>query len=305
VPTTPTAITIGNFDGVHRGHVALVQRCRARAAALGPAVRTLALCFDPHPATILAPAAAPSRLTSFEERSRLLLAAGADEVVRLTPARELLALSPQDFVAWLIKTHSPVVVVEGEDFHFGKGRAGTIDTLRDLGCAHGFEVDVVGPVEVVLTDHLIARASSTLARWLLTNGRVRDAGIVLGRPFALEGTVTKGDQRGRTIGFPTANLATDCLPPADGVYACLATLPNGSTCPAAVNIGERPTFAGTERRIEVHLLAPTPPALDSYGWTLRIEFIAWLRDQIRFASIDDLKGQLARDTARASTITLD
>jgi len=302
VSTSPTAITIGNFDGVHRGHAALVERCRSRAAVIGPNVRALALCFDPHPATVLAPGAAPARLTTFEERVRLLLAAGADDVVRLVPSRELLGMSPEEFAGWLVKTHAPAVVVEGEDFHFGKGRAGKIETLRELGRTHAFEVDVVGPVEVVLGDHLVARASSSLARWMVSHGRVRDAAIILGRPYSLDGVVTKGDQRGRTIGFPTANLATECLLPANGVYGCRATLPDQTTCGAAVNIGERPTFSGTERRVEAHLLTELPPAIDSYGWPLRIEFIGRLRDQVRFASVDDLRNQLARDTARAKAI---
>ncbi|MBS0196090.1 MAG: riboflavin biosynthesis protein RibF [Planctomycetes bacterium] len=292
---TATAVTIGNFDGVHVGHVSLVHRARQ---LVGHSGRVVVMSFDPHPITLLRPDHAPPRLSLFDRRAELLKAQGADEVVKLEPTRELLNKEPDEFIADLVRSHTPSVLVEGDDFHFGRARRGSPQTLRILGQAMGFDVEVVPAIEVPLGDHQIARASSSLVRWLLRHGRVRDAEIVLGRPYELAGTVVKGDQRGRTIGFPTANLATDCLLPADGVYATLAALPDGSLAPAAVNIGTRPTFSGPDRRVEAHLLG-TRWNGPEYGWPLSLRFVAWLRDQVRFDSVQRLQEQLARDTDRA------
>jgi len=298
----PTAVTIGNFDGVHLGHAALVHRARDLVGARG---RVVAVAFDPHPFTRLRPAAAPARLTGFTRRVELLMAAGADEVVRLEPTDELLATSPEAFMQSVRERHAPSWLVEGPDFHFGKGRAGGVLTLARLGRELGYATIVVDPVEVALGDHLVARASSSLVRWLVTQGRVRDAALVLGRPYELAGEVRRGDRRGRTIGFPTANLATDCLLPADGVYAATATLPGGGVHRAAVNVGARPTFSGVERRTEVHLLdlggsasVGTIDGLPEYDWPLTIRLESWLRDQVRFESVHALSDQLARDVHR-------
>lgn len=294
------AATIGNFDGVHAGHRALVTSARAH---VGPSGRVTALCFDPHPLERIRPERAPQRLSTFAQRERWLRDAGADDVIRLEPDPVLLNESPTQFVEWLVKQHKPDAVVEGQDFCFGKGRSGTIETLTSLGHAFGFSVVVVPPVEVTLTDHSIVRASSSLTRWLLAHGRVADAALVLGRPYTFTGTVVQGDRRGRTLGFPTANLHCDVTPPADGVYACRAKLPSGSTFAAAMNIGTRPTFAGFDRRVEVHLLdAPRTDerlaSLPEYGWVLEVEVHAWIRDQVKFTGIDALTGQLQRDIAR-------
>lgn len=313
--TVPTAITIGNFDGVHIGHAALVARARQHAGANG---RVLALAFDPHPLTRVAPAAAPARLTSFEHRTALLRELGADDVIRLQPSDEFLNTSPREFIERVVSTYHPTAIIEGADFHFGKGRAGNVETLRQLGPLLGFGVDVVNAVGVAISDHTIVRASSTMIRWLIAHGRVRDAANLLGRSYELHGTVERGDQRGRTIGFPTANLhqpadsahPTDTLLlPADGVYACIARMPDGHRLPAAVNIGSRPTFQGMDRRVEAHIVDPRSGApasgLAEYGWPLTLEFLAFVRDQVRFPGIEALRQQLERDRRACLTIARD
>lgn len=313
----PTALTIGTFDGVHRGHAALIARARTLATphAAPPATKVIALCFDPHPLTLLNPAAAPPRLTSFDERAALLREAGADDVIQLNPTQDLLDLTPEAFIDRLVADHAPIAIVEGPDFCFGRRRSGTLDTLRALGTIHHFTTDVVDPVEVALNDHTIVRASSSITRWLLSHGRVADAAAVLGRPYTLTATVVQGDRRGRTIGFPTTNLNTDQLLPADAVYACRATLPTGTTHPAALSIGTKPTFNGTTRTAEAHIILSASsrssepsrsgstswsplPNLPEYNWTLKLDVLAWLRDQVRFHSLDALRDQLHRDCRR-------
>lgn len=293
-PVSGTAITIGNFDGVHLGHVALVRRARE----LSP--RVVALGFDPHPMSVLRPEGAPARLTTFERRAELLRAAGADVVERLAPTPDFLDLTPEQFVAWVVERHGPSVIVEGSDFNFGKARRGDVAMLAALGKKHGFAVEVVLPVEVAQTDHQIARASSTLVRWLLGQGRVADAARVLGRRYELSGMVVRGDRRGRTIGYPTANVASACLAPAEGVYAALARLADGRAYAAGVNVGTRPTFDGVGTRVEAHLMDFDAAALEGeYGWPLTLEFVAWLRDDLRFHSVEALVAQIGRDCARA------
>lgn len=304
MPAGPaTAVSIGNFDGVHLGHRALLAAARACAGHNG---RVVAVVFYPHPASMLAGRTAPQQLTDMDERARLLLAAGADEVVRLEPSPELLTMSPEGFVNALAERFCPTCVVEGPDFRFGRDRRGDVHLLREAGQRLGFQVHIVDPVDVVLSDHAIVRASSTMLRWLVSQGRVQDAATLLGRPYALCGVVEPGARRGRTIGIPTANLKTAGLVPADGVYAARALLESGQMYRAAVNIGMRPTVAGTTRTIEAHVLdLPDAggtwrplPALPEYGWSLRLEFVTWLRDQLRFPSLEALGQQIARDMGR-------
>lgn len=289
-----TVLTIGNFDGVHIGHTALVRRSRELA---GPNGRVVVLSFDPHPATILRPERTPPRLTTFARRQALLGSAGADFVERLEPTPAVLSMSAEEFVRGLVSRHAPSWIVEGPDFHFGKGRSGTLALLRAMGETNSFSLHVEPSVTLGLSDQLMAPASSSLARWLLANGRVVDAGLLLGRPHRLEGLVVKGDQRGRTIGFPTANLESETMPPADGVYAAIATLPDGRTLPAALNIGTRPTFQGVDRRVEAHVIGAA--GLPGYGWRLSLDVVAFLRDQVRFDSVRRLTEQLTRDCERA------
>ncbi len=314
-PGTPdrrSVLTIGTFDGVHRGHAELVRVARSIAdAAHEPGVKVVAMVFDPHPLSTIAPQACPAVLMPFETRAACLRELGAGEVERVRPEPALLGLSPAAFLNKVASEHRPLAIVEGRDFCFGKDRAGNTDVLCALARPLGIEVRIVDPVEVVLGDHSLVRASSTLCRWLLAHGRVDDAARVLGRFHTLSGEVVKGDQRGRTIGFPTANLATAGLPPADGVYAARATLNDGRVFAAAVNIGERPTFAGARRTVEAFLIraeheagrawAPLPD-LPGYGWNLQLELVGFLRDQARFPGIEALRAQLARDTVRAAAL---
>lgn len=305
MPQGPTVITIGNFDGVHLGHAALV---RAARLAAGPQGLVLALAFDPHPMTRLNPGRAPQRIGSFERRAELLRAAGADRVDRLEPTDQLLGLSARQFIEGLVARHGPAAFVEGPDFHFGKARGGNTRFLADLGPELGFRVVVVPPVEVALTDGSVVTASSTITRWLLRHGRVRDAAAVLGRPHEVAGVVVRGDRLGRTIGFPTANTRTDDLIPMDGVYAGLAHLPDGRRLAAAISVGTRPTFDGSDRRLEPFLLdAPAGPAgaiagLPEYDWPIRIEFRSFIREQMKFESIGVLCRQMARDVDRVRAV---
>jgi riboflavin kinase/FMN adenylyltransferase len=303
-----TVITIGNFDGVHAGHAALIARAREIAGdeGAGPG-RVIALAFDPHPLTSLRPDEAPPRLTTFEHRAVLLKAVGADQVVRLRPDARTLHQPADAFVRRLVERFRPRAFVEGRDFRFGRDRAGDVFRLAELGRRLGFGVEVVPPVEVVLTDQSQVAASSTLARWLIAHARVRDAAIVLGRPYTLSGTVIRGDRRGRTIGFPTANLRADCLIPGDGVYAGRARLPSGRWVPAAVSVGTKPTFGDGHRAVEAHLLTRAGtrqrlPGLPEYGWALALEFVGWVRDQVRFESVGALVDQMHRDCERVREI---
>jgi len=189
-------------------------------------------------------------------------------------------------------------IVEGPDFHFGKDRAGDINTLRAIGLKNNFTVDQVEPVEVALSDASSAVASSSLLRWLLQHGRVNDVAAVLGRAYQLTGVVQKGDQRGRTLGWPTANIATGArLIPSDGIYAGVATLPTGARKRAAISIGTKPTFGVHARTVEAFVLDHKAP-VDDYGWTLTLEFSRWLRGQTRFDGVQALLEQMNIDAQR-------
>jgi riboflavin kinase/FMN adenylyltransferase len=306
----PSVLTIGTFDGVHLGHQSLVRRAR-EIAAKHPGSRVVALVFKPNPLEVLRPESAPPRLSTFDQRRAWILEAGADEVVRLEPTRELLSETPEQFVRICVERFKPVAFVEGDDFHFGKARAGNVRVLGDLGKQFGFSVEVVPTVSVALTDHQYVPARSTVIRWLLAGGRVRDAAIVLSRPYEILGEVVRGDRRGRTIGFPTANLDTQAMIPADGVYAARADLPDGRTLPAAVSIGTKPTFGENRRAVEAFLLRPGASGqwspiegLPEYGWTLRLHMLAWVREQVRFGSLPALLDQMARDCRRCEEVVV-
>ncbi len=326
----PSVITIGNFDGVHLGHAALIRcakgmaggdeedahRLEAGATRNGATrnegtkrARVVALAFDPHPAAALVPGSAPAVITPFGDRRELLLRAGADEVKRLVPTPELLSLSPRAFLDRVVQEWGAVGIVEGHDFHFGKGRAGTPDVLSAYARERGLRLAIVDPVMVDLCDQTLVRASSTVVRWLLEMGRVTDAHRVLGRAYGVSGTVVRNDQRGRTIGFPTANLDPASLGgamlPCDGVYAAEAWLPGETVSrAAAVHVGPRPTFGAMRRVVEVHVIGWEGPlrAEDEYGWRLRIGFLASLREPMRFDGIEGIRGQLGRDVERAAGV---
>ncbi len=294
-------ITIGNFDGVHRGHRALISRCAAIAKKQG--AKVVAITFDPSPASVLGPGPSPAKLMDLPTRLATIRAAGADEVVVLKPDRALLSMSAETFVMEHLLPMHPVAIVEGADFHFGKGRAGDVAVLSRLGQSHGFVAEVVPSADAVLENLHIVTVSSTLIRWLLQMGRVTDAAACLGGWFALSGTVCHGQQKGRTLNVPTANIDPAATPelalPGDGVYAAVATLENGSHHAAAVSVGIKPTFAGRTRLIEAHLLDFQG---DLYGQTIRLSFRRWLREQMHFPSVNVLQSQLQRDIALARRI---
>lgn len=305
----PTIVSIGNFDGVHAGHVAILSRAGQLAGDLGAVGGTTVLAFDPHPLTRLNPDRTPARLTTFEQRTSLLTQAGAATIERLEPTDDLLALTPEAFLERVIAKHNPRAFVEGADFRFGKDRAGTIDTLKTLCQPRGIEVHTVPPVAVGLSDNSAVTASSTIARWLLQHGRARDAWAVLTRPHRITGTVVQGDRRGRTLGYPTANIDTPNLIPADGVYATLATLPDGTTGPGALSVGTKPQFGEHARTAEVYLLgrAPRPdtpnlPGLPEYGWPITLDLAGWVREQMQFPSLQGLLDQIERDCTRVEHI---
>lgn len=308
MPST-TAVIIGNFDGVHAGHAALVRRAREladRAAFGSPGARVAAMVFHPHPLTILRPESAPEMLMTFERRAELLRAMGVDDVVRLEPRPEILRESPAEFIDSVFARFNPCAIVEGRDFRFGKGRSGDVGTLAELCAARGSTASIVEPVTVALSDQSIITASSSMVRWLIRHGRVDDAARVLARPFELTGTVVRGDRRGRELGFPTANLSAESLLPLDGVYAGWAVLPDARRLAAAIHVGTRSTFDNDTRTVEAYILdwaGPVAEGAAEYGWALRLEFAAYLRDQARFETINALVEQIRRDVERVRALT--
>ncbi|NLF32061.1 MAG: bifunctional riboflavin kinase/FAD synthetase [Planctomycetes bacterium] len=285
------AVTIGNFDGVHRGHQSILATARQLADREG--TRAVVLTFEPPPLRILAPERAPQRLMHLDQRCEALAAAGADDVVVVHTTPGLLHLTPEAFVRDILVDHlGPRHVVEGPNFFFGHRRAGNVRTLAELGGAMGFEVHVVDPVTVELADGTVTRVSSSLVRHLLKEGKVEDAAACLGRPHTLRGLVVRGRGIGRQLHLETANLdCDDQLLPADGVYAAWADL-NGRTVPAAVSVGTRPTFGLTERAVEARLLDHEGTL---YGRRLALRLIRRLREQRAFDSPDALCRQIAKD----------
>ncbi len=287
---TGGAVTVGNFDGVHRAHHQLVAVTREEARrAGGPAV---VVTFDPPPLALLNPAAAKQPLTTSADRFALLQAAGAERVVVLRTEAALLALSPEAFFEdVLIGLFDAKTVVEGYNFRFGRNRGGDTSLLRELCTAAGRRFVEVPP----LLEDAEAISSSRIRSALLA-GDVTAAARWLGRRYAITGTVVAGVQRGRTIGFPTANLGgVATLLPKDGVYAVRVLLEDAEFAGAA-NIGPNPTFGETAQKFEVHLL---DFAEDLYGQTLKVEFAARLRETRAFASVDALKAQLEQDVTLA------
>lgn len=291
-----SVITIGNFDGVHLGHQALL-RC-ARQVAGAHAARVIALTFDPHPAAVLRPGSDPPRLMSVDDRTRALLAGGADAVEVLRPTPQMLEQSPQPFVEQLCRQFQPVAIVEGSDFRFGRDRIGDMAVLASMGRRLGFEVVTAPTFELALSDMLLVPVRSSVIRWLLGYGRVVDAARCLGRLHALRGQVIVGERRGRLMAVPTINLDlahNAFVIPADGVYAGVAELPDGAIHAAAISIGVKPTFNQATRTVEAHLLDFSG---DLYDQRVTLRFARWLRDQQRFPNVEALKAQLQRDLAQ-------
>ncbi|AKU18874.1 bifunctional riboflavin kinase/FAD synthetase [Luteipulveratus mongoliensis] len=297
----PTVVTLGNFDGVHRGHAsvlsAVVEQARSRGA------KAVAVTFDPHPLAVLYPDRAPAVITSTADRLDLLEQTGLDAVLLMPFTRELAAQTPEEFVkSTFVDGLQAVAVIVGKDTRFGVKNSGDITTLRELGEQYGFEVMTL---EDVGTDH---RWSSTEVRALIADGDVTRATQILGRPHHVSGTVVKGLQRGRELGFPTANLSQDSsgLVPGDGVYAGwlvrhgLAETDLEHRMPAAISVGTNPTFDNVARTVEAYVLDRDD--LELYGERVSVEFIQRLRGNDRFESIEDLVEQIARDVDTARTL---
>ena len=300
---TGTAVTIGAYDGVHRGHQAVIAAVRETARQRD--LETAVVTFDRHPASVVRPESAPNLLTDLDQRLQLLEIAGVDLTVVVPFDAERAEESAEDFIqSVLVECLSARLVVVGADFHFGHRRRGNVELLRSEGARHGFDVE---GMELVGADwHEAApdgRVSSTLIRRSLIEGDVVRAAALLGRHHEVRGTVVKGDQRGRRLGFPTANLEVPVRIqlPADGVYAAWYVRPNGDIHPAAASLGRRPTFYDDQPHslVEAHLLDVD---LDLYGERGGVQFVDHLRGQKKFPSVDDLVEQMHRDIERARTI---
>ncbi len=295
-PLAAAAVAVGNFDGVHLGHAAIARRLVAAARQRG--VPAVALTFDPHPATLVRPGAAPPALSTAARRAELLLALGLDAVLVQPADATLVALPAEAFYREILRRRlGAVAIVEGVDFRFGAGRQGDVELLERLAAADGVTVEVVPPVTVGGEP-----VSSSRLRALVAAGDVAAAAALATAPYRLSGTVVSGAGRGAGLGFPTANLAgVATLLPAAGVYAARAAVagsdPAAPSYPAAVNIGPAPTFGVETSGVEVHLIGFSG---DLYGKTLDVDFLARLRETRRFASVEELTGQLAADVARAA-----
>ncbi|TCO51838.1 riboflavin kinase/FMN adenylyltransferase [Kribbella antiqua] len=301
----PSVVTIGNFDGVHRGHQEVLAHAKARAAELG-GLPVVALTFDPHPMVVLRPDRAPAMLSEPEGRAELLGRHGADAVLILPFDRDVASWSPEEFIdRVLLGTLHAKAVVVGENFRFGHKAAGHVDTLVAAGAQAGFQVEglsLAGDAQPW---------SSTYIRERIAEGDVEAAAEALGRPLRVTGVVVEGDKRGRELGFPTANIPADpsAAIPLDGVYAGWLTVlepaPDGPSydepLPAAISVGSNPTFDGVDRRVETYVLDRDD--LELYGARIAVDFVARLRgSQIRFDSIDDLLVQMKADVDGARRI---
>lgn len=285
---TPTAATVGVFDGVHLGHRKVIGDLVAEAGDLLPA----AITFDPHPLSILGPERAPLMLTDVDQRIEQFRSIGVG-IAGVLYFPDIRDLSPKEFSERvLFEALQARRVVVGADFRFGRGREGDVDFLSGEGERLGFEVDIVD-----MFGALDGVVSSTRIRQALLEGQVENAARMLDRPYQLNGEVVEGDRRGHEVGFPTANLATDPgrLVPGNGVYAGWALFAE-ERHPTVVNIGVRPTFAGSQRRVEAHLL---DFAGDLYGQQMAVDFMARIRAEQKFDGIEALREQIARDVEAA------
>jgi riboflavin kinase/FMN adenylyltransferase len=305
----PSVVTIGNFDGVHRGHRAVLSRLVERARGTGR--RAVAITFWPHPVAVLFPQRAPQLLDTLEHKLALMAETGLDAVLVMEFTQELAGWSPERFVQdVLVDVLGSRLVVVGRDTRFGHRNSGDVSTLRTLGARLGFEVELLEDLGVVDSDHPTGRRwSSTWVRSLVVAGEVAEAAVVLGRPTRVTGLVVHGDHRGRELGFPTANLSPSAagVVPADGVYAgwlVRAGRPAGEVrLPAAVSIGTNPTFDGHDRRVEAYVLDRDD--LELYGEQVSVEFVDRLRPTLRFTDIDALVRQMKADVEQCRQVLAD
>ena len=288
------ALALGNFDGVHRGHQAVIGAAIARARAIG--APALVATFDPHPSRLFRPDAPPFALTTLDQKLRHFESLGVDGAVVIPFDAGLAGLTAADFAAqWLAGRLGIRHVVTGEDFTFGKGRSGTAATLADLGRVHGFTAEALSPI--MAADEAV---SSTRIRAALAAGDMAEAARLLTRPFAIEGEVIHGDKRGRTIGVPTANLDMGpYLRPRYGVYAVRVHLPDGGFANGVANLGIRPMFDPTKELLETWILDWSG---DLYGHKIEVELVEWLRPELKLDGLEALKAQIALDEQAARRV---
>ena len=302
-PGERTIVTIGAYDGVHRGHRAVIDQVRRLAEERG--CRSALVTFDRHPATVVRPESAPKLLTGPEQKIELLSATGIDALVVVDFDQHQAAEAPESFVQRvLVDCLGTSAIVIGEDFHFGRNREGNVDLLRKLGADADFDVD---PIDLLPRgDGVDEPVSSTAIRRALAGGDIALANEMLGRCYEVRGEVRQGDQRGRLLGFPTANVEVSsrlCLP-ADGVYAGRYERPDGTVHDCAINLGRRPTFYehAETSLLEAHLLDFGD---DLYDERARVRFTHFLRSERKFDGIDALIEQLRNDVENARTLLID
>lgn len=294
-----SVVTIGSYDGVHRGHQLIIGRAVARARELG--IPSVVVTFDPHPSEVVRPGSHPPLLAAHHRRAELMATLGVDALLILPFTAEFSKLAPADFVMKVLtdRLHARLVV-EGPNFRFGHKAAGNVQTLTELGRTHDYEVEVVD-LYVSGEAGQGQPFSSTLTRRLVAEGDVAGAAEILGRPHRVEGLVVRGAQRGRELGFPTANVAT--LPhsavPADGVYAGWLHV-NEEAMPAAISVGTNPQFEGTERTVEAYAIDRV--GLDLYGLHVAVDFLAYVRGQEKFDSVEALLVAMAEDVKRCKAL---
>lgn len=282
---------MGTFDGVHKGHQQVIGAAIERARAVG--TTSLVFTFSNHPLSVVAPERCPVRLMSNEEKEIVMERLGVDVLVNIPFTKDILSIGAEDFVRMLVEACDPAFIVVGLNYTFGYKNQGTPTLLQELGKKYGFEVKIHEAV-----CDTVEMISSTLIRGYISEGNVEKAADLLGRNFRLTSTVVHGDARGRTIGFPTANLdiPSDAAVPNNGVYVVRAITQDGSIYSAVANIGINPTFNGVYCHIEVHIL---DFAQDIYDQQLTIEFLAKLRNEQKFSGIDALVAQLNQDVENA------
>ncbi|WP_282795856.1 bifunctional riboflavin kinase/FAD synthetase [Streptomyces sp. CC224B] len=297
-----SVVTIGSYDGVHRGHQLIIGRAVERARDLG--IPSVVVTFDPHPSEVVRPGSHPPLLAPHHRRAELMAELGVDAVLILPFTSEFSKLAPADFVVKVLvdKLHAKVVV-EGPNFRFGHRAAGNVQVLAELGETYDYDVEVV---DLYVSGEAGGGApfSSTLTRRLVAEGDVAGAREILGRPHRVEGVVVRGAQRGRELGFPTANVET--LPhtaiPADGVYAGWLHA-QGEAMPAAISVGTNPQFDGTERTVEAYAIDRV--GLDLYGLHVAVDFQAFVRGQAKFESVEALLVAIGDDVQKARALIAD